>query len=501
MGLVTLLSGFDVRQVPFPDGTEVLEPPVTLPALDGFAKAAARALEQPVSGPPLRALLSPHSRVTVVIDDGSYPSPPPKRDARIDMVDAVADVLKSVGVPPARVRYVLGTGTRRRLRPKEVSEWLGERAAAFDVFWHDAEADMHCVPLTHASEGTSVVSRALVECDLIIHLTLVCAPHQTGLFQLVDGCVSGATARRLNATTLFEGETSPLLPDSAWSKAHQAVGQALLKQVPVFQVAAVLNNALWPRTVANLFSSTEALTRPLQMWNSLPEPVRHRTSRLMRTGARPLGVWAGPPDAVAGPAREAFLRQHEVEATGPADVLVVGVPDLGPFTKGTGQNPLLALHLGLGVLAQSITDAALVRQGGVVVLANPLLPRFDVPTHQPYFDFYEQCLRDEREPAALSARFEQRFVTEPRAIDAYRRREAFHPSHPFATWNATWPLRRWAGRIFAAHADPRVCARFGISAAHDVERALEKAANFLRNDKPRVRVLGTTPPFAVKVRS
>src|SRR5581483_3089639 len=96
-----------------------------------------------------------------------------------------------------------------------------------------------------------------------------------------------------------------------------------------------------------------------------------------------------------------FRRQHETATDGEADVVVFGLPDQGPYSVRGSQNPVLAANLALGFVYNSFTARPLLRQGGVIIFANPLEPRFDRAAHLPHQEFYERVLRLERDPAAI----------------------------------------------------------------------------------------------------
>jgi lactate racemase len=268
----------------------------------------------------------------------------------------------------------------------------------------------------------------------------------------------------------------------------------------VMQLAAVLNNELWTSSIASLLRSEQGLSRPLQMWNALPSAVRHRAARVMRASYRPISALAGPPDAVAPRALELFLRQHEVQAQGgEADVLIFGLPDLGPFSVGTAQNPVLVTNLALGFIANLFTRAPLLREGGVIIFLNPLTPSFDARAHRPHLDFYEKVLRVEREPEGIHERYEPYLAARPELVADYQRRYAFHGAHPLLAWYQCAPARRRTSRIIVAGGDPRACARLGLMGSSDIDDALRKAKEALAMDAPKVRVLELPPPFFVKV--
>jgi len=500
MARALLVSGFDIRDVPLPDDAEVLLPPLALPAHDDFKEQILRALDEPLSGLPLGRRVKAGSKVTLVLDDFSLPVPLALHDCRREMLEAVLEVLTGHQVRPANITALVATGLSRQWRPAELTEFLGARATSMvAVRSHDAESTTELARLADEPEGPIELSKHVVETDLVIHLSVVSMPIAAGTFSLVQGTAGYRTARVLNAPRLFDDD-APLKAGSAWHQAHARIGAMLMSKVQVMQVAAVLNNELWTSSIASLLQSDAGLSRPLQMWNALPGAVRHRAARVMRASYGPIAVVAGPPDAVAPRALELFLRQHEVQARGgEADVLLFGLPDLGPFSVGTAQNPVLVANLALGYVANLFTRAPLIREGGVIVFLNPLAPAFDARAHRPHLDFYEKVLRLEREPALIHERYEPYLASRPEFVADYQRRYAFHGAHPLLAWYQCGPARRRTSRIIVAGGDPRACARLGFMGASDLDDALRKAKEALAMDDPFVRVLELPPPFFVKV--
>lgn len=495
-----LVSGFDIREVQLPEDAEVLLPPLPLPAQDDFKDQVVRALDEPIAGLPLSRRVKPQSKVTLVLDDFTLPVPPASRDCRREMLEAVLDALSHFQVKTSNVTALIATGLSRQWRPAELTEWLGPRSTSMiTVRAHDAEGTTELHRLADEPEAPIELSRLLFDTDLVIHLSVVNMPLSAGWFSLIAGTAGYRTARMLNAPKMFDDD-APLVPGSAWHRAHTRIGAMLGEKTQVLQLAAVLNNELWTSSIASLLRSETGLSRPLQMWNALPSAVRHRAARMMRASYRPISALAGPPDAVAPRALELFLRQHEVQATGgEADVLLFGLPDLGPYTVGTAQNPVLAANLALGYVANLFTKAPLVREGGVIVFLNPLFPTFDARAHRPHLDFYEKVLRLEREPQAIHERYEPYLASRPELVADYQRRYAFHGAHPLVAWAQCAPARRRTSRIIVAGGDPRACARLGLMGAGDIDDALRKAKEALAMDNPRVRVLELPPPFFVKV--
>ncbi len=496
-----MFSGFDLRAPELPDDARILLPPIPLPSLEPFAEACERALEEPMGGAALATWLGPNARVAVVIDDPSMPVPPTSRDCRREMLDAVLAQLSNHGVRSNRVTVLVANGLSRQWRQAELAEVFGPQAnAEYPLQSHDAEAGASLARLGEEPEGPVELNRAVVEADVVVHLNVVSMPLHAGLFGLVSGASGYRTARFLASPQVLTQDAAPLRPGSAYHRVHERVAGWLRKSVPVVQLTAVLNNELWNPALTALLRGEEGLTRPLQMWNALPAAVRHRAARLLKANYRPIAVMSGDPDAVSARALELFYRQHEVTCDGQADVLVFGLPDLGPSSVGAAQNPVLSAHLALGFISNLFTEKPVLREGGVLVFANPLAPVFDRRAHLPHEEFYEKVLRIERDPVAIHERFEPYFAGRPEFVSNYQRRFAFHGAHPLYAWYLTHAARRHAGRIIVAHGDPRACARLGFTPAVDVEEALDKARDFLGDAKPQVSVMDLPPPFWVRAR-
>lgn len=501
MAKTLLMSGFDLHAVDVPEDSRILLPPVPLPALDDFRAAVLRAMEEPVSGPPLKDLLKPTTRVAVVLDDFGLPVPPASRDCRREMLEVVQRQLALSGIRPAQTTVLVANGLSRQWRSAELTEFLGPQATSpVPVVCHDAEALSRLVRIGEEPEGPVEFNRAVVESDLVIHLNVVNLPLHAGLHSLVAGTAGYRTARFLHSPQVLSQDDHPLLPGSAFHRIHERLGALLSAQTRLFQISTVLNNDLWAPALAAVLKSTEGgMARPLQVWNTLPSAVRYRAARLLRASYRPVVAIAGPPADVAPKALEVFYGQHEVRVRGPADVLLFGLPDEGPGSVRSGQNPILAAQLALGYVANLYTRRPLLRPGGVLIFANPLQPNFDQRVHGPHQEFYEKVLRLERDPESIHERFEPFFAGRPEFVSNYQRRFAFHGTHPLYAWYLCAPARRRTGRIIVAYGDPRACARLGFTPANDVDDALEKAREFLGIPEPSIAVKELPPPFWARV--
>ena len=101
-----------------------------------------------------------------------------------------------------------------------------------------------------------------------------------------------------------------------------------------------------------------------------------------------------------------IARQQAVPVAGQADVLVAGLPYLGPYNVNSVLNPVLVHCQSLGYLFNLYRGKPLVRQGGVLIFLHPMENRFDMVHHPSYFDFYHKVLPETRDAAEMGRRSE-----------------------------------------------------------------------------------------------
>ena len=113
-------------------------------------------------------------------------------------------------------------------------------------------------------------------------------------------------------------------------------------------------------------------------------------------------------------------QQQLVEVQGQSDVLVLGVPYLGPYNVNSSMNPILATCMGLGYYFNSYRGQAGRATGGAVILYHPLNEGFNQLHHPSYVDFYEEVLAESTDPAVVGQKYEA----------AVRRGPVVHPPLP-----------------------------------------------------------------------
>lgn len=141
----------------------VIEPNEKAAAQDAKAEIL-RSLNEPIGQKPLSALVKPASKVALVVDDVTRPSP-----SHI-MVPPLVEELNRLAVGDEDITVIFACGTHRAVKPSEAKELLGE-----DIFnrvktlSHDQNANDHVYVGTTKTHGTKVlVNKAFAEADFRI---------------------------------------------------------------------------------------------------------------------------------------------------------------------------------------------------------------------------------------------------------------------------------------------------------------------------------------------
>jgi hypothetical protein len=174
------------------------------------------------------------------------------------------------------------------------------------------------------------------------------------------------------------------------------------------------------------------------------------------------GVNAGDTEAVHERTLAAVHQQQLVEVQGQSDVLVMGVPYLGPYNVNSTMNPILATCVGLGYLFNSYLGQPVVRRGGAVILYHPLNEGFNQLHHPSYVDFYEEVL----DPV----------------LDV----------HPFYMWYWAAHAMDHVDEVIWVGGDRRVASRLGFRAATTLADALEMASGTVGSN-PSITYLHNPP--------
>ncbi|MFA9432309.1 lactate racemase domain-containing protein [Egicoccus sp. AB-alg2] len=505
-------AGEQLRFERFPLGTRAVYPPDVLPGLPDPDAAIAHALEHPMGRPPLRELLFPGMRLTIAFDDLSLPLPSMRRpDIRQRVIEQVLTLAAEVGVDD--VELIAANALHRRMTADELRHIVGDRV--FRSFWpdhlrnHDAEDPhgMRHVGVTDHGEDVEINRRA-AESDLLVYVNVNLVTMDGGHKSVPVGLAGYRSLRpHHNVHTMLRSKSYMDPGHSALHGSATRMGRLLAEHLTIFTVETTVNNAAFPEQAA-FFTKREwewsvkdqaaafTLQRAL---DRMPAKARRRAMHASRAPFRLTSVQAGETEAVHPVTLQHVHRQQLVEVDGQTDVLVTGIPYVGPYNVNSIMNPILAMCMGLGYFFNMYRGRPLVRHGGVMILFHPLRREFHQVHHPSYIDFFDQVLADTTDPALIESKYEQAYAADPWYVHLYRESHAYHGVHPFYMWYWGAHGMDHLGDVIWVGADPAVARRMGFRAAGTLTDALEMASDTVGRD-PSITYLHAPPLTLAEVR-
>jgi hypothetical protein len=445
-------------------------------------------------------------RLTIAFDDISLPLPPMRApDIRGRVIEHVLELAAAAGVDD--VQLIAATSLHRRMTAAELREVLGERV--FRSFWpdaltcHDAEDPCGLVCVGRTEHGELVeLNRRAVESDLLVYVNVNLVPMDGGHKSVPVGLASYRSLRHHhNVATLLASRSYMDPPHSALHASAERMGRLLGGHLRVFTIETTLDNRTFPppfdflngrewewslRDQLGFVGARQAAMRA-------PSAVRRRMFQSVRAPYGVTGVAAGATEAVHVRTLQRVHQQQLVAVHGQADVLVAGIPYLGPYNVNSVMNPVLVYCTALGYLFNMYRGGRpLVRAGGTMILFHPLTAEFDAAHHPSYVDFFDEVLLETTEPAEIEARFEARYATDEWYRHLYRKGHAYHGVHPFYMWYWGAHARQHLGQVICVGADRRTAARLGFRSASTLEDALEMASDTVGRS-PRITYVHSPP--------
>jgi lactate racemase len=496
----------------FPMGTRVVYPPDSLPGLPDPTGAIRDALLHPLDSEPLPELLRPGMRLTIAFDDISLPLPPMQTpDVRQRVIEQVLELAARAGVDD--VQILVANSLHRRMTASEIKRVVGERV--FRSFWpeglrnYDAEdpADRAFLGTTDRGEEVEISKRA-AESDLLVYVNINLVAMDGGHKSVAVG-LSGyrSLKHHHNVHTMLNSRS---FMDPSHSGLHDSAsrqGRLIQEHVRVFTVETTLNNNTFPRPFdfmnkrewewsvadqASFLAAKKANERA-------PARMRREVFRRIEAPYGLTGVHAGDTEAVHAETLKSVHRQQLVEVDGQADVVVVGLPYVCPYNVNSVMNPILVQCLGLGYFFNMYIGKPLVRPGGVMILHHPVPWEFHQVHHPSYVDFFEEVLVETTDPAAIEAKFEEQYVTDPWYQHLYRNSYAYHGVHPFYMWYWGAHAMDYLGDVIFVGADRKSVQRMGFRTATTFTDALEMAGETVGRS-PQITYLHAPPLALAEVR-
>ncbi len=485
-------QGEGFRMQKFPLGTRVVYPPDPLPGIKDVNGAIRQALLHPLGdSEPLTELLTPGMRLTIAIDDISLPLPPMVTpDIRQRILEQVIELAARRGVED--VELIVATALHRRMTSSEIERMVGERV--FRSFFprqlsnFDAEDTEALTSFGTTDQGEEVeISKRAAESDLIVYVNINLVAMDGGHKSVAVGLASYKSLKHHhNVNTMLHSQSymDPREGRSAINDSTVRMGRKLAADgVKVFQIETTLNSDTFPKNLGFLnkrewewSAYDQALMIAARKGNDVAPPrLRRELYRRIEAPYKLTGINAGEVEAVHDRTLANLHRQQLVEVQGQSDVLIMGLPYLGPYNVNSILNPILVHCLGLGYLFNMYRNKPLVREGGAVILYHPVPWEFSPIHHPSYIDFFEEVLAESTDPKTIEAEFEEKYATDPWYRHLYRTSNAYHGVHPFYMWYWGAHGRDHAGDVIFVGGESKTVARLGYRRASSLRDAIEMA--------------------------
>ena len=502
-------DGFHYEKLP--GGTRVIYPPDPVESLADPNVAIERALLSPMEMEPLHELLFPGMKLTTAFDDLSLPLPPMQRpDIRQLVIEKVLEKAYARGVED--IHLIAALGLHRRMTGGELRHCLGKKIMSRfypeTLYNYDAEDPEENVRLGETERGEDVtVSRRVAESDLLVYVNINYIPMDGGHKSVHTGLAPYSSIRHHHTPdTLSHTKSLMDPPNSAMHGSINRMGNLFDEHVKVFHIETTLNNSAFP-PVFDFMAKPEhewgLLTKANFLANhkatqTMPRSVSRRIFQSIKAPHRMTSVQAGATGPVHAETLKNNYRQMVVPVTGQADILLLGIPYLGPYNVHSTMNPLLVYNMLLGYLFNLYQGKPLVREGGVIIGTHPMPEEFNQVHHPSYVDLWNEGLAETSDIRELAARYEERYARDPRYTNLYRGSHAYHGAHPFTVlyW-AAHALDHIGGAILVGD-DPKTTSRMGLGKAETIAGALQMAQDTV-GSSPSVTYMHLPPLFMCEV--
>ena len=505
-------EGFHLQK--FPLGTRVVYPPDSLPAMKDVTGAIRHALANPVGSEPLAELLKPGMKLTIAFDDISLPLPPMKTpDIRGRIIEQVIELAARKGVED--IQLIVTNSLHRRMTSDEIKRAVGERV--YRSFWpdalgnHDAEDAANLVHIGVTDKGEDVeINKRAAESDLLVYVNINLVAMDGGHKSVPVGLASYKSLKHHHNVHTMMHSKSYMDPTPGRSAIHDSVyrmGTLLAEHLRIFTIETTLNNLAFPKQLGFLNKrewELGALDQATYLGAKkgaelMPERFRHEFYQRLVADYGLTGITAGETGAVHAITMRNLFRQQLTEVNGQSDVMVVGLPYLGPYNANSIMNPILVHCLGLGYFFNMYRGMPLVRPGGAMILFHPVPWEFHQVHHPSYVDFFDEVLADTTDPAEIEKKYEERYATDPWYIHLYRNSHAYHGVHPFYMWYWGAHGRDYLGDVIFVGGNRKAVARMGYRSASSLADALEMASDTVGRS-PSITYLHNPPLTMAEVR-
>ena len=494
-----------------PEGTRVIYPPGPLEPLAEPGVAIERALLEPMGMEPLHELLTPGMKLTIAFDDLSIPLPPMRKpDIRQQVIEKVLEKAAARGVED--IHLIAALGLHRRMTEAELKHCLGGRIMSRyypdRLYNYDAEDPDGNEIIGETDQGEEVsVSRRVAESDLLVYVNVNFIPMDGGHKSVHTGLAPYSSIRH-HHTPKTLANTRSLMdpPKSAMHASINRMGKIFDEHVKVFHIESTLNNQTYP-------SAFDFMAKPEYQWSMLtkanflathkatqtmPLEAARRISHSINAPHRVTSVQAGATEPVHAATLKDNYRQMVVPAEGQSDVLLLGIPYLGPYNVNSIMNPILVFNMLLGYLFNLYKGKPLVREGGVLIGTHPMPANFNKLHHPSYIDLWNEVFPETNDVHEIHHRYEEKYANDPWYRTLYRNSYAYHGAHPFTVLYWAAHALDHLGGVILVGGDPENTKRMGLRRADTVADAFQMAQDIV-GPNPSTAYMHIPPLFMCEV--
>ncbi len=236
---VDLNYGRQGLEINLPDAVDVLATHF-IPGIPDEAEGIRKALQEPISSPPLSTLVEAGDRVIVVHTDITRATP----NERI--LPVLLDELLSAGIASQDITLLNGLGTHRPQTENELRGMLGDQIVdGYRCLQHDCNDDGNLVSLGETSLGNPVrINRHYMEADVRI-LTGFIEPH---FFAGFSGGPKAILPSLAGTESVFSNHGLEMIahPQAAWgittgNPIWEEMGEVALRTDPTFTLNVAIN--------------------------------------------------------------------------------------------------------------------------------------------------------------------------------------------------------------------------------------------------------------------
>jgi len=487
-------EGYERHRLPV--GTTVIYPHASLTPIADRRSAIIHAIDHPENADPLDAHFKAGMKVTIAFDDISLPLPRMARpDIRQTIIEIVLERLELAGVTD--IELICAICLHRRCTPAELKHFVGP--AVFKKYWpkrlynHDAEDPEGNIHLGTTEQGEEVeLNRRAVESDLLIYVNINMVTMDGGHKSVPVGLATyKSVLHHHNAPMLLHDSSYMDPPNSDFHRSCERMGEVVKKNMKVFTIETTLNgNMTHPMLEFVQKRECDWSVRDHLTYHAgriglgmLPGSLKRKAYSALPASYGLTGVHAGDTEAVHKKTLVNVNKQHLVDIPGQYDIVIIGLPSIGPYSVNSMMNPILVQCMTLGYYFNFYRNRPYIRKGGIMILMHPIENKFHMTHHPSYYDFFEDLLPQTRDPKELEQRFEKSYAENERYIDLYRNSYAYHGVHPFYMWYWGAHGASHVGKVIAVNPSSTLAARrLGYEIAPSLDQAIGLARDLAGSD-------------------